>query len=169
MATSEKKAERGRKARAYQELAKGLADLAEMYAPKASIIFDCLKKADLNERHATSSELARAELVREDPAAAVPEELSDRALAEYLANAGQLYATAAVDYVLLADLGRAFHCYRKASASCRRAAAFCSNGHAEWAAEATQYREKASLVRQELAQRSIRRRKWSLGLLHRLR
>jgi hypothetical protein len=169
MATSEKQAQRERKARAYKNLAKALAELAEMYAPKASIIFDCLKKADLNERHATSSELARAELVREDPAAAVPEELSDRTLAEYLASAGHLYATAAVDYVLLADLGRAYGCFRKASASCRRAAAFCVNGHAEWAAEAAECREKAALVRQELARRSIRRRTWSLGLLHRLR
>lgn len=169
MAASQKKAERERKARAYRDLARGLADLAEMYAPKATLIFDCLKKADLNERHATSSELARAELVRENPAAEVPEELSDRALAEYLANAGHLYGTAAVDYVLLADLGRAYRCYRKAAASCRRAAAFYSNGHADWATAAADFAEKAAVVRHELARRSVRRRKWSLGLLHRLR
>jgi hypothetical protein len=169
MTEGTKQAERGRKARAYKELAQGLAGLAEMYAPTATIIFECLKKADLNERHATSSELARAELLREDPTAAVPDELSDRTLAEYLANAGHLYATAAVDYVLLADLGRAYRCYRQAASSCRRAAALYGNGSAEWATEAADYRANADLVRHELARRSLRRRKWSLGLLHRLR
>lgn len=170
MADLDKTAERERKARAYRDLARSLASVSGMvYHPTASSIFDSLSVAQLNERHARSSQLSREVLFQEDPEASLPEELSDKAISEYLANAGDLYGATATDYVLMSDLPRAFKYFRKAAQHCGRAAALGAENGAKLLEKAEEYKEKTVIVRQELARRSIRRRKLSLGFLARLR
>jgi hypothetical protein len=80
MTNDQKRADRDRRSRAYQELVRALAGISDVYCPTASSIFDCLSKAHLSEEYAISSGLSREELFREDRHANVPEELSDNAI-----------------------------------------------------------------------------------------
>ncbi len=163
MAYPEKKAERSRKAAAYREFARSLTG----DKPSASSIFQSLSGARVNQRHATSSRLARETLFGENPEAALPEELSDKAISQYLADAGSLYGSAATDYVCIADLAMALKYFRKAAKHYSAAAGFATETGAELLERARDYRDKAAIVRQQLAGRSVRRRRCSLGLLKR--
>jgi hypothetical protein len=164
-----KKAEREKKSRAYRELLRSLAPLAGVYVPTSSSVFDCLGKAHLSEQEAISSMLARKSLFREDPSRSAPEELSNGAISAYWANAGDLYGAAATEYVLLSELASAFKCFRKASVQCQQAAELQSPGSSRLLEKLREYKQKAAILRHELARRSLRRKKLSLGLLGRLR
>ncbi len=167
MPSIQKKAERGRKAKAYRDLVRNLAKVSEIYQPTASCIFDFLSRAHLNARLAESSQLARGVFFEENPEARLPEELSDEAISDYLANAGNLYGNAATDYVLVSDPVRAFKYFRKAAQHCRRAADFAAEDGTKLLGAAQEYTDKSAIVRQELARRSIRRRRFSLRFLGR--
>lgn len=169
MAGTEKKAERSRKAKAYRHLASTLASVSEVYQPTASSIFTSLNRARLNERNAESSRLARRTFFQENPGASLPEELTDGAISEYLAEAGDLYGKAATDYVLISDLTLAFKYFRKAAQLCRRSAGLAAEDGAKLLEKAQEYGYKSAMVRQELARRSIQRRRFSLGILGRPR
>ncbi len=168
MASIQKKAERGRKAKAYRDLVRNLAKVSEVYNPTASCIFDFLNRAHLNAQLAESSQLARGVFFDENPEARLPEELSDEAISDYLAIAGNLYGNAATDYVLISDPARAFKYFRKAAQHCTRAAGFAAENGSELLEAAQEYTHKSAIVRQEVARRSIRRRRFSLRFLGRL-
>jgi hypothetical protein len=174
--TTEKRAERRRKAKAYREMLANLADISALCKPTSSSIFACLSEARLKERSAESSWLTQKELLEErrrlleeDPRVPVPEELSDEAAVEYLADAGDLYGSAATDYLLIADPLAAFKYYRKAFRLCRMAADMAVEDRSGLSDKAQEYKEKTAVVRLEVASRSMRRRRFSLGLLGRLR
>ena len=170
MANREKKAERDRKAKAYRDFARGLAaGSGQIYRPTATSIFDCVNKARLNEQQAASSRLARKTLFGEDPRADVPEELSDAAISQYLADAATLYAGVATDYMLISDPVRAYQYFSRAARLCATAAEAATNNGSKLLDEALQYKDKASIVRHDLAKRSVRRKRLSLGFLPRLR
>jgi hypothetical protein len=169
MINAQKKAIRDRRSGAYRELVRGLAGISDVYHPTAASIFDCLSKAHLSEKHAISSGLSREELFREDPHASVPEELSDKAISDHLANAASLYGTAAMDSVARSDLVRAFKYFRKAANHFRRAAEFRLPCDAELLKKALDHKEKTAVIRQEVARRSVLRKRLSLGILKRLR
>jgi len=128
-----------------------------------------LSQAHLNEQNAASSQLSRDVLFGENPEATVPDELSDATISEYLASAGGLYEGAATDYMLIYDLPRAFKYYRKAAQNCRKAAEFSTEDGPKLLEKAQEYRDKATVIRQQLARKSLRRRRFSLGFLARLR
>jgi hypothetical protein len=163
MDDSSKQTARRRKSSAYRELARTLAR-AEIYRPTPQSIFDCLTTAQLQEGHARSSQLSRRELARQSPGADVPEELSDAAVAKYLASAAGLYGAAAAKCLRIPDLDRAYKYYRRAWRDCRSAAALQPSGSAELEEEARGYADKTAVVRQRLARRSLCRRRLSLGL-----
>ena len=180
----EKTAKRHHRARAYREYVRGMAEFADLYEPTNARILDCLTMAHLNERNAASGVLSRKELEREDPQAALPGELSDQTLCQYFANAGVLYSDAAIQYVLKADLRRAFKYFRRAAKICTNAAKLQpvregdspifveqKSGQSptyagrDLSEAARWHAERATMVRQELARRSLRRKRLSLGLL----
>jgi hypothetical protein len=169
MGPSQKRTEKETKSRAYRQLLKDAKGLADIKVRTASNIFDHLGQAHLNERNADSSLLAREELLRGDPAACVPEELSDKAVARYLASAGELYGEVAIDYLLNSDLPRAFRYLAKASRQYRRASELDPDHDEKLLRQSRAYRENSAAVRHELAKRTLRRRKWSLGLLGRIK
>ena len=169
MATTQKMARRRKKAEAYRELVRGLADLSAIGKPTSSSIFAGLSKARLSEQHAESSRLARETLFQENPQATLPEELSDKTVSTYLAGAGELYASAAVDYVLISDLPTAFKYFRRASQLFRKAAGMEVEDRAKLLDKVQEYKDKTAIIRQRVASRSIRRRRLSLGILGRLR
>lgn len=169
MTDFDKMAQRSRKSRAYKAYVRSLRDFSDIYAPKPAIIFDCLSQAHLNERNATSGELSREELHRQDPQAELPGELSNRAIRKYYFNAATCYGDAAIHCVLGSDLRRAFKYFRKAAKLCGRGTDCPADCSAEVAVSAQQFRENAAMVRHELARRSILRKRLSLGLLGRLR
>jgi hypothetical protein len=164
-----KKAAREKRRNAYRDFMRGLTSLSGIYAPSASSIFDCLKRADLQQQHAMISQLSRDELFREDPQANAPEELSDQAISAYLAAAGGLYGAAATDCLLIVDLRRAFKYFRKAAHDYRRAVALLGPCDCGLSRSAREYQERAAIVRQELARRTLRRKRLSLGLWKRSR
>ena len=129
----------------------------------------CLKEARLKERSAESTRLARKTFFQENPEATVSAELSDEEAAAYLADAGDLYGSAAMDYLLIADPAAAFKYYRKAFRLCHKAASMAAADRSELFDKAQQYKEKTAVVRLKVAGRSMRRRRFSLGLLGRLR
>ncbi len=134
-----------------------------------SRLFALLREANLNANHALSGRLAREQLFRENPAAELPEEFTDRAIAVYYVNAARLYADAASDYVLRSDLNRAFKYYRKAAACYASAAELRRESGGECPDKAHDYRERAAALRQKLARKGILRRRLSLGWLRRRR
>ncbi len=170
MADLDKKAQRDRKARAYKDLVRDLASVSRsVYKPTASSIFDCLSQAHLNEQSAESARLSRETLFGENPGASVPEELSDEAISQYLASAGDFYAGAAADYLRISDLPRAYKYFRKAARHGGRAAALAAEDGPKLLQKSQAYQDQAAVVRQELARRSLLRIKWSLGFLTRSR
>jgi len=170
MASIEKKAKRDRRARAYRDFVRSLASISQMtHKATASSIFDSLSRARLSERHAASSRLARETLFEEDPGANVPEELSDKVISRYLADAGLVYGGAATDYLLVLDLVRAFKYFRKAAQHCTAAAELATEEGPALLEKSREYKGKANMVRQELAKKSVLRRRWSLGFLARIR
>jgi hypothetical protein len=169
MVNPEKTAERRRKAEAYRDLVRRLSGVARIYRPTASSIFDSLSRAQLNERHAESSRLAGETLFRENPEANLPEELSDKAIAQYLASAGDFYGNAATDLILISDLKRAFKYFRKAAECCRRAADVGVEDASPLLEKRQEYLDKAAMVRQALARRRILTRRFGLGFWARLR
>ncbi|MBN2474909.1 MAG: hypothetical protein JXB62_09905 [Pirellulales bacterium] len=140
-----------------------------VYRPSAASILETLSNAHLSERNAASSQLSREVLLREDPQASLPEEFSDKAVVDYLINAGSLYADAAVDYILISDPARAYKYFRKAMLNCRKAVQLSGNNSVELGEKVREYADRAALMRQKVAQKNIRRRRLSLGLLSRPR
>jgi hypothetical protein len=169
MEDARKTAERQKKVQAYRDLLRSLAPLEGVYVPDAASVSDCLRKAHLSEQEAVSSMLARQQLSAEEPGRNPPQELSKAAIAAYWANAGELYGAAATEYVLLSEPAGAFKCFRKAAVQCRRAAALGPPDSSRLLEKVQEFRQKAAILRHELARRSLRRRKFSLGLLGRLR
>ena len=137
--------------------------------PNASQLFALLRAAHLNENNAVSDRLAREQLFRENPAAELPEELSDRAIAQYHASAARLYGDAASAYVLRHDLQRAFKYYRKAAVCYATAAGLGRQADQSCRDAAQDYRERAAALRQHLARKSLLLRRLSLGWLKRRR
>ena len=155
---------REKRSRAFGELvahlkasAGGLSNISRLFA--------LLREANLNENNAVSNGLAREQLFRENPAADLPEEFADRAIARYYVNAACLYGDAASDYVLRNDLKRAFKYYRKAAACYATAAGLLCQSDRECRDKAQDYRERAAALRQRLARKGILRRRLSLGWL----
>ncbi len=165
MANAEKKIERARNIRARVELVRSLAG----HRPSSSSILASLQRAHVDEQHAAGSLLAREVLFKEDPQATMPEELSDKVVAEYLANAGEFYAGAATDYLSTSDLLRAYKYFRKAARQFALADELDVENGQTLREKARRYRDRTAMARQELARRSVRRKRWSLGLLGRVR
>ncbi|MGA2618129.1 MAG: hypothetical protein ABSF26_11000 [Thermoguttaceae bacterium] len=158
---------RERRSRAFGELLARLK--ASGGAPNSTRLFEMLREAKLNENNAVSDRLAREQLFRENPAAELPEELTDRAIAQYYVNAARLYGDAASDCVLRKDLNRAFKYYRKAAACYATAAGLRCESDGQCLDKAQDYRDRAAALRQHLARKSILRRRLSLGWLRRRR
>ena len=155
---------REKRSRAFGELVARLKASASGVG-NTSRLFAILREADLNEKHAVSDRLAREQLFRENPAAELPEEFTDRAIAQYYVNAARLYGDAASAYVLRNDLKRAFKYYRKAAACYATAAGLLCQSDRECRDKAQDYRERAAALRQRLARKGILRRRLSLGWL----
>ncbi len=159
---------RAERSRAFGELLAGLkASAADV--PNTARLFALLREATLNENNAVSDRLAREQLFRENPAAGLPEELTDRAIAQYHVNAARLYGDAASDCVLRKDLSRAYKYYRKAAACYATAARLRCELDGQYTDKAQDYRQRAAAIRQHLARSSILRRRLSLGWLRRRR
>lgn len=169
MRSAGKKAERDRRTRAYRDLVKSLAGIYEVHRPTVANIFDCVTKAHLSERNGVSSILSREVLFQEDSQASVPDELSDQAIARHFASAGELYGSAAVDCVLTRQPIRAFKYFRKAAGYTARAARLYIPCDEKLAQKAREYGERAATIRQEVARKTLLRKKLSLGFLGRLR
>jgi hypothetical protein len=169
MVQAGRKAQRETNSTAYRELVRGLASVSDVLAPTPAGIYDCLTKAHLSEKHAVSTMLSREELSREAPEAGVPDELSDKAIAGHFANAAGFYSAAAMDSVATGDLPRAFKYYRKAAIHARRAAALQTPCDAKLLEQVREYKGKAVIVRQEIARRTVLRKRFSLGILKRRR
>jgi hypothetical protein len=169
MVKAGKKAHRDTNATAFRELVRGLASVSDVIAPTPASIYDCLTKAHLSEKHAVSAMLSREELSREAPEAGVPDELSDKAIAGHFADAAGYYGAAAMDNAATGDLPRAFKYYRKAAIHARRAATLQTPGDAKLLEQAKEYKGKAAIVRQEIARRTLLRKRFSLGILKRRR
>lgn len=137
--------------------------------PTASSIFDCLSMARTNENCARSAELLRQEAFKENAGVVLPDELSFATIAQYLVKAARLYATAGAKSTQTPDLRRAFADYRRAARCMRQAVAYLAPGGAELAAEAQELTFRTAILRQECAWRSLWWRRWSLGLLRRVR
>ncbi len=159
---------REKRSRAFGELVARLKASAGG-AANLSRLFALLREANLNENNAVSNRLAREQLFRENPAAEMPEEFADRAIAQYYVNAASLYGDAASDYVLRNDLNRAFKYYRKAATCYATAAGLLCESDRECPDKAQDYREHAAALRQKLARKGILRRRLSLGWLRRRR
>ena len=138
-------------------------------APRDAALFAALREANLNQNLAVSNRLAREQLLREDPAAEMPEEFADQAIAQYYVNAGRSYGDAASANVLRKDLARAFKYCRKAAACYAIAAGLRCEADGECLCKAKDFRERAAVLRQNLASKSILRKRLSLGWLQRRR
>jgi len=157
-------------AKAFREFVRTLRSLsAKVYRITAANILECLQNARLNECNATSTRLAGDVFRQENSEIALPEELSNRTISKYLANAGGYYAAAAMDYVSVSDFRRAFKYFRRASRRCFRAAELDADRGSELWKTANEYANTAAFIRQHVARRSLLRKKLSFGLLARLR
>lgn len=159
---------REKMSRAFGELMARLKSSASG-VPNSSQLFALLRAADLNENNAVSDRLAREQLYRENPMADLPEELTDRAIARYHVDAARLYGDAASACVLRNDLHRAFKYYRKAAVCYATAAGLRCESDGECQNQARDYRERAVVLRQNLARKSLLKRRLSLGWLRRRR
>jgi hypothetical protein len=151
---------------AYAELLAGLKD-SSTGAANASLLFALLQEAQLTLNSARSSRLAREQFFRESPAAELPAELTDRAIAQYYLEAARLYADAAWANVQRKGWLGAFKHYRKAAGCSRAAAELHGEAANECLQQAKQHRERAAALRQHLAKKSLLRRRLSFGMLRR--
>ena len=164
--TDEKLQRRQCKADAFHALLQSLEDYAQ---PTSMRIFDALSQAHQNQRNAESSRLARETLLQEDPQAEPPEELSLSVIAGYHSMSGGMYESAALDYLFAHDLLRAYTYARKACRQWRFAAEMVREESQRSLEHARECCWRCAMIRQEIARRSLRRRRWSLGLLGRMR
>jgi hypothetical protein len=132
-------------------------------------IFDCLSQARLNEKSAASAESSREMLRLEMPPVEPPPEFSDQTIAKYYRQAARMYEAAANYAVRQKDLCRAFKRFHKAAKCAARCEELLAGGDPELLAVMQGYREKTALIRYEIARRSVRRKKLTLGLGRRLR
>jgi tetratricopeptide (TPR) repeat protein len=163
-----KQTDRLGKSKALRELVRNL-KAWDIRLTSAAAIQECLREAHANENMATSSELSRQELFREDQQAELPAEFSDEVLSQYYANAAGFYEGAALDHVSRSDLPRAFKYYHKAAAAYGKAARLASANPSPLVAKVSDCKTKLALVRYALAKKNLRRRTLSLGCLGRLR
>ena len=168
MADGQKRTDRRGKSKALRELVRNLR-ASDIRLTSASAMQECLGRAHANEDLATSSELSREELFREDHQAELPDELSDKVVSQYYANAAGFYEGAALDYVLKADLPRAFKYCHKAAAAYAKATRLASANRCSLSEKALDCKTKLALVRYALAKKNRLRRILSLHCLGRLR
>ncbi|MGA2253165.1 MAG: hypothetical protein ABSG53_00760 [Thermoguttaceae bacterium] len=123
----------------------------------------------MNERNAASAERSREMLRVEVPPVDPPPEFSEQTIAKYYLQAARMYEAAATYAILQHDLCRAFKRFRKAAKCGGRCDALLVCGDPEVLAAVEDYREKTALIRYEIARRSVRRKRLTLGLGGRLR
>lgn len=157
------------KSRAYANFARCVEETVAWSIRTSVDIFDCLSRASLNEKNAVSAERSREMLRQETPAADPPPELSNQTIAKYYREAARMYEAAATYAVRQHDLCRALRRYRKAAQCGDRCNELLACGDPEVLAAAENHREKAALIRYEIARRSVWRKKLTLGLASRLR
>ena len=157
------------KARAYADYARRVAETFTWFMRTPVNIFDCLTEARLNEENAASAERSRAMLRLEEPPLDPPPEFSDQTIAKYYVQAARMYEAAATYAVLRDDLCRAFKRFRKAAKCGGRGDELLARGDPEVLLAVKDYREKTALIRHEIARRSMRRKKLTMGLGGRLR
>jgi hypothetical protein len=169
MGITDRKSDRGRKAKAYRDLVRRLRGLSDIHRATPRGIFDCLSKARLSEKSAISCMLAREVLLQEGTEVSLPEDLSDQVIAEHFAGAARLWADAGTDCVMIGYLSQSYRCFQKAARLARAAAKLLVQRDAELLHMSREFRDKAVMVRQESARKSILRKKLSLGFLKRRR
>jgi len=152
------------KSRAYADYARSVEETFTWFLTTPANIFECLSQARLNENNAASAERSREMLRLEVPPLDPPPEFSDQTIAKYYLQAARMYEAAATYAVLQHDLRRAFKRFRKAAKCGGRCDELLVHGDPEVRAAVADYREKTALVRYELARRSVRRKKLTLGL-----
>ncbi len=157
------------KARAYANFARCVEETVAWFMRTPVDVFDCLSQARLNEKSAASAEQSREAIRLEVPPVDPPPEVSDQTIAKYYRQAARMYEAAATYAVRQHDLCRAFKRFRKAAKCGGRCDELLAGGDREVLAAVQDYREKTALIRYEIARRSIRRKKLTLGLGGRLR
>jgi hypothetical protein len=157
------------KSRAYANFARVVKETFTWFMTTPVGIYDCLCQARLNEKSAVSAQRSREMLRLEAPPVDPPPEFSDQAIAKYYLQAARMYEAAGTYAVLRDDLCRAFKRYRKAAQCGSRCDELLAGGDPEVLAAAKDYREKTALIRHEIARRSVRRKRLTLGLAGRLR
>ena len=160
---------RREKSRAYAEFARVVAETYKWFFTTPLNIVDCLKLARLNENNAVSAERSRELLRQETPPADPPPELCDETIGKYYFEAARNYDAAGTYAVLYGDLCRAFKRFHKAARCGVRCGQLLATGGPEVLAAVKEYREKAAMLRHEIARRSVRRRRLTLGLRGRMR
>jgi hypothetical protein len=157
------------KSTAYATYARSVAETFTWFMTTPVGIFDCLTQARTNEKSAVSAERSREMLSLEVPPVDPPPECSDQAIAKYYRQAARMYEAAATYAVLQHDLCRAFKRFRKAARCGARCDELLARSDPDVLAAVKDYREKTALIRHEIARRSVRRKRLTLGLGRRLR
>jgi hypothetical protein len=165
----DKQSVRQRKSRAFADFARRVEETFTWFMTTPANILECLSQARLDEKNAVSTECSREKLRLEVPPADPPPEFSDQTIARYYLQAARMYEAAGTYAVLRDDLCRAFKRYRKAAKCGGRCNELLACGDPEVLAAAEDYRKKTALIRYEIARRSVRRKKLTLGLGRRLR
>jgi len=157
------------KSKAYADFLRRVKETYTWFMTTPVSIFNCLSQARLNEKSAAAAERSREMLRLETPPVEPPPELSDQTIAKYYLQAARMYEAAAIYSVLRQDLCRAFKRFRNAARCGGRCDEFLVRSDPETPSAAEDYREKTALLRYEIARRSVRRKKLTLGLGGRLR
>ncbi len=157
------------KSEAYINLTRRVKETFTWFMTTPVSILNCLNEARLNEKKAMSAERSREKLRSEVPLADPPPECSGETIAGYYRQAARMYEAAATYAVLQHDLYRAFKRFRKAAKCGGRCEELLSCGDSELLVALEDYRAKTAVIRYEIARRSVRRKKLTLGLSRRLR